>query len=158
MATLVPDVELYLLDEPDRALDASVRLQLRDLLGRLRDAGRTLVLSSHHLSEVETLANRLEFLLAGTMVDEQSIHKARTRLQQRLRVRLREQTKLPAELVVLKTEPDGTLLLEAEGNPMHSLSALPADSILSIELGIARLEELYQLLLAQTDVQQESNP
>lgn len=158
MATLTPDVELYLLDEPDRALDASVRFQLRDLLGRLRDAGRTLVLSSHHLAEVETLANRLEFLLDGTMVDEDSIRRARARLQKRFRLRLRQPTELPAGLVVLETEPDGTLVLEADGDPMQSLSALPADSVLSIELGIARLEELYQLLLAQTNAPREPKP
>ncbi|MCA8953694.1 MAG: ATP-binding cassette domain-containing protein, partial [Planctomycetes bacterium] len=62
IATLVPEVELYLLDEPDRALDASVRFALRDVLRELRAAGATIVLSSHHLSEVETLADRLEFL------------------------------------------------------------------------------------------------
>ena len=116
------------------------------------------MLSSHHLAEVETLANRLEFLLDGTMVDEGSIRRARARLQKRFRLRLRQPTELPAGLVVLETEPDGTLVLEADGDPMQSLSALPADSVLSIELGIARLEELYQLLLAQTNAPREPKP
>ena len=77
IATLVPDVDLYLLDEPDRALDASVRFYLRDVLREMKDTGKTIVLSSHHLSEVETLADRLEFLLNGRLVPESRLARAR---------------------------------------------------------------------------------
>jgi len=148
LATLVPDVDLFLLDEPDRALDASMRFQLRDLLGRLRNDGRSLLLSSHHLSEVEALADRLEFLLDGRMVSEASIAAARARLKRRVRVRLREGTTLPAGVTLTQTETDGTMVLETPGEPMRSLAGLAPGSILSLELGIARLEELYKLLLA----------
>jgi len=85
-AALVPDVELYLLDEPDRALDASVRYFLRDVLRTLRQRGKTIVLSSHHLSEVETLADRLEFLLAGQLVPAPTVQAARQHLRRRVRL------------------------------------------------------------------------
>jgi ABC-2 type transport system ATP-binding protein len=148
LATLVPDVELYLLDEPDRALDASIRFQLRDVLQRLHRDGKTIVLSSHHLVEVETLADRLEFLLAGELVPTARVAAARRRLQQRLRVRLRDGA-APRGARVLEREADGWTVLETDAEPLLLLRELPPESVLGAEIGVSRLEELYALLLAE---------
>lgn len=150
LATLVPDVELYILDEPDRALDATVRFQLRPVLLDLRARGKTLLLSSHHLSEVETLADRLEFLVDGRIVDATAVAAARQQLARHLRLRLVPGTPRPDGARVLATEPDGTLELEVDEPPMLFLQRLPPDAVLAAELGVVRLEELYQLLLTPT--------
>ncbi|MCA8974554.1 MAG: ABC transporter ATP-binding protein, partial [Planctomycetes bacterium] len=110
MATLSADVDLYVLDEPDRALDASVRFFLRDVLLELKRAGKTIVLSSHHLSEVETLADRLEFLLDGRLVEPDRLRRARATLRQRPRVRLRQGAALAAGARLLHRDGDGTLI------------------------------------------------
>lgn len=148
-AALVPDVELYLLDEPDRALDASVRLHLRAVLRQLRAAGKTIVLSSHHLGEVEALADRLEFVLAGALVPQARLQAARACLRSRPRVRLAPGAVLPDGARVLQHEADGTLLVETQGEPMQWLRQSPPGAIDSVELGIPRLEDLYALLLAE---------
>jgi ABC-2 type transport system ATP-binding protein len=147
VATLVPDVELYLLDEPDRALDASVRFFVRDVLQELKQAGKTIVLSSHHLSEIETLADRLEFLLDGVFVAPDRLDRARAQLRLRPRVRLCQGATLPAGATIVQHEPGGTLLIDTRGDPMAWLRSVPAGAIDSAEVGIPRLEDLYQLLL-----------
>ena len=147
VAALVPDVELYVLDEPDRALDASVRFFLRDVLRDLRAAGRTIVLSSHHLGEIEVLADRLVFLLDGAFVADERLVAARARLRKCPRVRLAPGAELPAGARPLRTEPDGTLVVETDGDPMAWLRGAPPGAIDSAEVGIPRLEDLYQLLL-----------
>jgi ABC-2 type transport system ATP-binding protein len=147
VATLVPDVDLYLLDEPDRALDASVRFFLRDVLLAMKGRGKTIVLSSHHLGEVETLADRLEFLLDGAFVPQTVLAAARAQLRQRPRVRLHPGAELPAGARAVQREPDGTLVIATDGDPMAWLRAAPQASIESVEIGIPRLEDLYQLLL-----------
>lgn len=147
VASLVPDVELYLLDEPDRALDASVRFYLRDVLRSLKDTGKTIVLSSHHLSEVETLADRLEFLLGGRFVSAERLARARAQLRLQPRIRLRPGTTLPPGARLLRNELDGMLVIETDSDPMQWLRALPEDVIESAEVGVDRLEDLYQLLL-----------
>lgn len=147
LATLVPDVQLYLLDEPDRALDASVRFELRAVLQQLVRDGRTILLSSHHLSEVETLAHRLEFLLAGRLVDATRIEAVRGRLRRRVRLRLTAGQTLPPGSRLLGTEPDDTIVLETDGPPLEFLRLLPPAAVLAAEIGMVRLEELYQLLL-----------
>ncbi|MBX3464451.1 MAG: ABC transporter ATP-binding protein [Planctomycetes bacterium] len=146
-AALAPDVDLYLLDEPDRALDASVRFFLRDVLLDLQRAGKTIVLSSHHLGEVETLADRLEFLLDGAFVPPAAVQAARARLRRRPRLRLGDGAELPAGARLLQREADGTLLVETDGDPMAWLRATPPGAIDSAEVGVPRLEDLYQLLL-----------
>jgi ABC-2 type transport system ATP-binding protein len=146
MASLVPDVELYILDEPDRALDATVRFRLREVLADLRDQGRTLLLSSHHLSEVESLADRLEFLLEGRMVPTATIAAARDQLMRRTRVRLADGVDVPSGCKVVERLADGTLLLET---PQAPLRTLPDEHVLIAEIGVARLEDLYKVLASK---------
>jgi ABC-2 type transport system ATP-binding protein len=147
IATLVPDVALYLLDEPDRGLDASVRFYLRDVLRTLKDQGKTIVLSSHHLSEVETLADRLEFLLNGRFVSSERLQRARAQLRRQPRIRLRSGHTLPDGAKLIRTEPDGILVVETDNDPMQWLQSFPQGAVASAEVGVDRLEDLYQLLL-----------
>ena len=65
---LINDPELVLLDEPMSGLDPMGRMQVRDLILRLRREGRTVFFSSHVLSDVETLADRVAILARGRLV------------------------------------------------------------------------------------------
>ena len=62
---LLHDPELLLLDEPTSGLDPASIKQVRDLLLELRKRGRTILISSHILSEVERTADRVGILLKG---------------------------------------------------------------------------------------------
>jgi ABC-2 type transport system ATP-binding protein len=62
---LVNDPELLILDEPASALDPLGRVRVRELLLRARDAGKTVFLSSHLLSEVEQICDRLAIVIKG---------------------------------------------------------------------------------------------
>ncbi|WP_127479426.1 ABC transporter ATP-binding protein [Nocardioides pantholopis] len=66
--TLLGDPELVLLDEPTTGLDPESRQRLWDLVRGLRDAGRTVVLCTHHLDEAETLADRIAIMHGGLIV------------------------------------------------------------------------------------------
>ena len=65
---LVNDPELLILDEPTSALDPVARVRVRELLGELRAAGKTIFLSSHLLSEIELLCDRVAVLHRGKLV------------------------------------------------------------------------------------------
>lgn len=147
LAALVPDVDLYVLDEPDRALDASVRFVLRDELLAMRKAGKTILLSSHHLGEVEALADRLVFLLDGAFVAEERLARARASLRRRPRIRLADGHALPAGAREVHREADGTLVVATDDDPMRWLRTTPPGAVDSAEIGIPRLEDLYQRLL-----------
>jgi ABC-type multidrug transport system, ATPase component len=66
---LLPDPEFVLLDEPTEGLDPEGIHEMRDLIRRLRDEhGLTVMLSSHLLSEVEQLCDRIAILHRGRLV------------------------------------------------------------------------------------------
>lgn len=65
---LVNDPELLILDEPTSALDPLARVAVRELLLKQRSAGKTVFLSSHLLSEVETVCDRVAVLHGGRLV------------------------------------------------------------------------------------------
>jgi ABC-2 type transport system ATP-binding protein len=65
---LVNDPQLLILDEPTSALDPVARVAVRELLLSARDAGKTIFLSSHLLSEVELVCDRVAVLHHGRLV------------------------------------------------------------------------------------------
>ena len=64
--------ELYILDEPTAGLDPAARRQIHDILLDLKREGRTILLSSHYLDEIEALADRVVILSAGRIVADGS--------------------------------------------------------------------------------------
>ena len=65
---LVNEPELLILDEPTSALDPAARVSIRELLLRFRTQGKTIFLSSHLLSEVELVCDRVAILSRGRVV------------------------------------------------------------------------------------------
>jgi ABC-2 type transport system ATP-binding protein len=69
VAALASDVELLLLDEPTSGLDPLMESVFRDCIRTERERGRTVLLSSHILDEVEQLCDRVSIVRAGRTVD-----------------------------------------------------------------------------------------
>jgi ABC-2 type transport system ATP-binding protein len=65
---LVNDPDLLILDEPTSALDPLGRVGVRELLQRMRALGKTIFLSSHLLSEIELVCDRIAILNRGRLV------------------------------------------------------------------------------------------
>ena len=66
--TLMGDPELVILDEPTTGLDPESRREVWRLIAGLRDAGSTVLVTTHYLEEAETLAERLVIMHAGEIV------------------------------------------------------------------------------------------
>jgi ABC-2 type transport system ATP-binding protein len=65
VAAFASDVELYLLDEPTSGLDPLMEAVFQDVVAELRADGRSILLSSHILSEVEALCDRVTIIRDG---------------------------------------------------------------------------------------------
>ncbi|RJK97532.1 ABC transporter ATP-binding protein [Vallicoccus soli] len=68
VAALASDAELLVLDEPTSGLDPLMEAVFRDCVAQARGAGRTVLLSSHVLAEVEALCDRVSIVRAGRTV------------------------------------------------------------------------------------------
>lgn len=67
-AALLPDPELLVLDEPTNGLDPAGIVEIRTLLKSLAAGGRTVVVSSHLLAEIQTMADELVIIRRGRLV------------------------------------------------------------------------------------------
>jgi len=77
IAALASDVELLILDEPTAGLDPLMEAAFRDCIEEERHGGRTVLLSSHILSEVESLCERVTIIRAGRAVESGSLAEMR---------------------------------------------------------------------------------
>ena len=77
VAAFSSDVELYLLDEPTSGLDPLMEAVFQDVVQELRDAGKSILLSSHILSEVEALCDRVTIIRAGAAAESGTFEELR---------------------------------------------------------------------------------
>lgn len=69
IAAFISDVELYVLDEPTSGLDPLMEMVFRDCIAEVKKEGKTVLLSSHILAEVEKLCDRISIIKAGKIVE-----------------------------------------------------------------------------------------
>ncbi|MFH9723737.1 ATP-binding cassette domain-containing protein [Streptomyces sp. NPDC017254] len=77
VAAFAADVDLLVLDEPTSGLDPLMEEVFRSCVEEARDRGRTVLLSSHILSEVETLCDRVSIVRKGRTVESGSLAELR---------------------------------------------------------------------------------
>jgi ABC-2 type transport system ATP-binding protein len=118
--TLVHDPELLILDEPLNGADPRQRVHFKRLLQKLAAEGRTIVLSSHILEEVEELADTVLLIVNGKLAASGEFHAIRAALNHRayhVRVVCSDPRKLAAAAVGLPSvdavhvDPDGAVLV-----------------------------------------------
>ena len=69
-AAIFKNPELLIFDEPTSALDPQGRLEVIDIISKLKSMGSTIVLSTHILSDVERVANRIGIVRDGVLAEE----------------------------------------------------------------------------------------
>lgn len=69
-AALMKPAELYLLDEPGNGLDIPGIVQVRSILQKLREEGRTVILSSHLLGDVERTCTHVALMHRGKLLEQ----------------------------------------------------------------------------------------
>jgi ABC-2 type transport system ATP-binding protein len=67
---LVGDPELVFLDEPTTGFDPAARRQAWEVIGGLRELGKTILLTTHYMDEAQALADRVAIIAAGRIVAE----------------------------------------------------------------------------------------
>jgi ABC-2 type transport system ATP-binding protein len=72
---LLTDPELLVLDEPTNGLDPYSQWKMRQIMGDLRNQGKTLLICSHYLAEVETLCDTIGILQRGRLVQYGAVTK-----------------------------------------------------------------------------------
>jgi ABC-type multidrug transport system ATPase subunit len=85
-AALLKDPELLILDEPTNGLDPAGMAEMRDFIRSLAAGGRTVLLSSHLMGEIEQVSDRVGVIRAGELVAEGTVDELRGQAGLRVRV------------------------------------------------------------------------
>src|SRR5690349_1568812 len=101
VAALSSDVELLLLDEPTSGLDPLMEAVFRDVVREFRDGGGTVLLSSHILSEVEQVCDRVSIIREGRNVESGTL----TQLRHLSRTTVRATLTHPMDAAQLRALP-----------------------------------------------------
>jgi ABC-2 type transport system ATP-binding protein len=130
-AALVGDPHVLILDEPANGLDPEGIRWMRDLLKALASQGRTILVSSHLLSEMELLADDVVIIAAGKLVRQGTVTEVLDSMANSTRVRVRtpDAEKLTAALdgqATVEPGEDGALLVSGVDAPAVGAAALRA--------------------------------
>lgn len=145
--TLVHDPELLILDEPLNGADPRQRVHFKRLLQRLAAEGRTIVLSSHILEEVEELADTVLLIVNGKLAASGEFHAIRAALNHRayhVRVFCSDPRGLAAAVVGLPSvdavhvDPDGAVLVLSR-------------SVLDVQIELPRLAQAAGITLRRVE-------
>jgi len=87
---LIHDPKVLILDEPASGLDPRARIEIRELLRELKRMGKTIMISSHILSELEEICDHIGIIEQGRLVFSGTLEEIRRRIgiQQKMRVRV----------------------------------------------------------------------
>jgi ABC-2 type transport system ATP-binding protein len=155
-AALAPRVPVRILDEASEGLDPSKRTAVLDLLRAEARSGTTILLSSHHLAEVDRVCDRLVFMNEGRKIADESSAEFRARARRFVHLAIDEQASMPAVSAILtraggaRVHVDGLrATVEIRGDDPREFLAeacrardLPAPR--AIEYGELSLSEIYR--------------
>lgn len=146
-ATLVHDPEVLILDEPLNGADPRQRVHFKRLLQQLAGEGRTIVLSSHILEEVEQLAETVLLIVNGKLAASGGFRAIRAALNQRpyhVRVLCDAPRQLAAEVVRLRSvdavhvDPDGAVIVLSK-------------NVLDLQIELPRLAQSSRIRLRRVE-------
>ncbi len=150
---LAHDPEVLILDEPTSGLDLRVRREFLESMVAMAAEGRTVVISSHQIAEVERVASHVAFLSAGKLVLAATAEELKQRF---VRLRLRHEGIAPSEAqlgTVLERNGTGPIWTAIIRDPIaDAVAALrTADHIHDFEATTLTLEETYTVLAGRAE-------
>ncbi len=123
--TLVHDPPVLILDEPASGLDPRARLEIKALLKELRRMGKTILISSHILSELADCCTSIGIIEKGKLVIHGPIQEVYRRIRRNHVIEVRFLNEMERGLSVIRSHPatraveveNGAVVVELEGTP-----------------------------------------
>lgn len=145
VAALASNVDLLILDEPTSGLDPLMEAIFQDEVAKHKARGTTILLSSHILSEVEALGDRVSIIRAGRIVETGTLDQLRGKSRSHLAVTL-ERPLAGAQIPGLTSVSEDGARMTATLDPAkvdEALAALLPYGVSNLSIEPASLEELF---------------
>ena len=151
-ATLVHDPKVLILDEPLNGTDPRQRIEFENYMRELAARGRTILISSHILEEVETLADRILLMVSGKLAAAGDFRAIREKLDERpykVRITADRPREMAAEL--MRLEEVESVAIE----PGDAIVVLSAD-VRALQRSVPRLAQRMRIRLLRVEPLDES--
>lgn len=145
VVALAPDVPLVILDEPTANLDPTVRRDVVELIRDVRNEGKTVLFSSHVLSEAEDACDRVIVLRDGRLAD--NVRVADVLRQHKISAQLHGELTPAGELgdqLQITREPDGTVTILTAGDLAPVLGWLAMQPLAQLQIEPVGLRAVYE--------------
>ncbi len=123
--------KLLILDEPTNGMDPQGILEMRELIATLSNAGTTIFVSSHLLSEIEATCTHVAVIQHGRLLFQGEVSELRNQL--------------PSMLTIGVTDPQ--LALEILGSQFSLTAEIGSNGLLTVNRGIVRIEDISAALV-----------
>ena len=159
-AALLKDPELLILDEPTNGLDPAGMAEMREFIRSLADGGRTVLLSSHLMGEIEQVSDRVGVIRDGALVAEGTVGELRGRAGLRVRAEPQaEAARLIGELPGVETVSSHDGLLEvvvdtAQAAAINRKLVQAGIAVSAIYAQTASLEDVFLKLTSASATEQ----
>jgi ABC-2 type transport system ATP-binding protein len=144
---LIHDPKVLLLDEPASGLDPRARIEMMAILQELQRMGKTIIISSHILSELQTLCNRVAIIERGKLIYAGPVQGVRDQMQTGRVVWVKVSSDQAQAIDLLKTRPEVTAAEPEDGHVKVTLVNHDIDHSIVADVlvrGGARLLELRE--------------
>ncbi|HWQ92321.1 MAG TPA: ABC transporter ATP-binding protein [Clostridia bacterium] len=144
---LIHDPQLLLLDEPASGLDPRARIEMMAILQELQRLGKTIIISSHILSELQTLCNRVAIIEKGRLIYSGPVQGVRDQVSQGRVVWVRVRTDQAEAMQMLQTRSEIADVAAVDGEIKITLASEDVDHSIVAEVlvrGGAKLTELRE--------------
>jgi ABC-2 type transport system ATP-binding protein len=154
------DPELAILDEPTEGLDPLMQRAFYAILDDLKRAGRTVFFSSHVLSEVERVCDRVAIIRSGRIVALERVADLLSHRKRYVEMRLVGAAPDLEGIVGVSglSRSDGRLSCQLEGDVRPFLAAIAAAAISDLTIEPAHLEEAFLEYYAESDPDEDLGP
>src|SRR4051812_26820225 len=112
---LIHDPALLLLDEPASGLDPRARIEMMAILQELQRMGKTIIISSHILSELQTLCNRVAIIEKGKLIYGGPVQGVRDQMSTGRVVWVKVSSDQASAIELLKTRPEVSEAVALDG-------------------------------------------
>jgi ABC-2 type transport system ATP-binding protein len=144
---LIHDPQLLLLDEPASGLDPRARIEMMAILQELQRLGKTIIISSHILSELQTLCNRVAIIEKGRLIYSGAVQGVRDQVSQGRVVWVRVSTEQTQAIDLLKARKEIAEVVAADGEIKVTLAGPDIEHSIVADIlvrGGAKLIELRE--------------
>jgi ABC-2 type transport system ATP-binding protein len=144
---LIHDPQLLLLDEPASGLDPRARIEMMEILRELQRLGKTIIISSHILSELESICNRVAIIEKGKLIYAGPVQGVRDQMSSGRVVWVRVTSDTDQAIALLRARPEITEVTSLDHKIKITLASHDTDHSIVAEAlvrGGAKLTELRE--------------